>query len=103
MAVQEHLGKPRPSPSYTATHRHHLPGHGYTSWSEGVPNGRHSHTIAAPEEGGYIEDSVGSPVHRHAWNYRTSKRTEHGYTSGPLLERAVGSPLTWITRVLRRP
>lgn len=92
----------RPSPSYTARHRHHLPNGGYTAWSEGVPNGRHNHGIDDAEQQGYVEDSVGSPVHRHAWNRRTPKRTEHAYTSGPLTDRPLPPAVGWITRVLRR-
>jgi hypothetical protein len=101
MAVQQSPSR-RPSPSYTARHRHHLPGGGDTGWSEGVANGRHSHGIDDAERQGYVEDSVGSPVHRHAWNRRTPKRTEHAYTSGPLLDRAPLPALGWISRMLRR-
>lgn len=102
MSVEQRLSH-RPSPSYTARHRHHLPNGGYTGWSEGVPNGRHSHGLAEEVESqGYVEDSVGSPAHRHAWNRRTPKRTEHAYTSGPLLDRALAPASSWISRVLRR-
>lgn len=92
----------RPTPSYTARHRHQLPSGGHTGWSEGVPNGRHSHTIDDPERRGYVEDSVGSPVHRHAWNRRTPKQLEHAYTSGPLLNQQLTLPIGWISRVLHR-
>ena len=98
----EHAAPRRPSPSYTARHRHHLPSGGYTGWSEGVPNGRHSHAIEDTEQQGYVEDSVGSPAHRHAWNRRTPKRIEHAYTSGPQLDRAPSPSAGWLSRVLRR-
>lgn len=92
----------RASPSYTARHRHQLPGRGYTGWSEGVPNGRHNHSIDGARALGYVEDSVGSPVHRHAWNYQTPKGPVHTYTSGPLQERLLAPTLGWLGRVLRR-
>ena len=92
----------RESVSYTARHRHHLPGGGYTGWSEGLANRRHSHPTESVEQHGYVEDSVGSPVHRHAWNHRTLKRAVHSYTSGPLLERQLAPAISWLSRVLRR-
>jgi len=90
------------SQHYTARHRHHLPGRGYTSWSEGVVDRRHSHTMDGAEGTTFVADSVGSPVHRHAVSILTAHRTEHGYTSGPSAERTVVPALDWIGRVLRR-
>ena len=92
----------RPTPPYTARHRHQLPSGGHTGWSEGVPNRRHSHAIDNPERSGYVEDSVGSPVHRHAWNRRTPKQLEHAYTSGPVLHPPLAPAIGWLSRVLRR-
>ena len=92
----------RESPRYTARHRHNLAGRGYTVWSEGVVDGRHSHGLENSESLGFVADCVGSPVHRHAWTIGTPRRTERGYTSGPLLERALMPPVSWISRVLRR-
>jgi hypothetical protein len=102
MQVQQAQLPRRVSPHYTTRHRHHLPGRGYTSWSDGVVDGRHSHTVEAPEGTSFIADSVGSPVHRHAVSMLTAHRIEHGYTSGPAVESAVVPPLGWIGRVLRR-
>ena len=103
MQVQQATQLPRrPSPHYTARHRHHLPGRGYTSWSNGVIDGRHSHTTDSAEGTAFVADSVGSPVHRHAVSILTTHRIEHGYTSGPCAEGAVVPPLSWIGRVLRR-
>ena len=101
MSVDQRVSR-RPSPSYTVRHRHHLPSGGYTAWGEGVANGRHSHGIEDAEQDGYVEDSVGSPAHRHAWNRRTPKRLEHTYTSGPLLDRAPSPATGWLSRMLRR-
>jgi hypothetical protein len=100
--VQEAQIPHRVSPRYTARHRHYLPGWGYTSWSEGVPDGRHGHTLETAKAPGFIADSVGSPVHRHAWSVETPRRTEHGYSSGPLVPGTVAPPINWLTRVLRR-
>jgi hypothetical protein len=87
---------------YTARHRHHLPGGGYTDWTEGVPNGRHSHGADDVDGVGHVADSVGSPVHRHAWNVHRRGRKQHGYTSGPLLERTLVPALEWLQRVFSR-
>jgi hypothetical protein len=87
---------------YTARHRHHLPSGGYTDWSEGVANGRHSHEAGGVDEFGHVADCVGSPVHRHAWSAHRLGRKEHGYTSGPLLERALVPAFEWLQRVFSR-
>jgi hypothetical protein len=92
----------RASPRYTARHRHQMPGRGYTSWSEGVANGRHSHTIEDGGRLGFVGDSVGSPAHRHAWNISTPRRIERGYTSGPILDGPVVPAVSWFSRFLRR-
>lgn len=101
MSVQQRSAPRRVVQTYTARHRHHVPGLGYTEWSEGVPNGRHGHAIVDPERHGYVEDSVGSPVHRHAWNVTTLRRTDHGYTSGPALDRPLPAAVSWLARFLR--
>jgi hypothetical protein len=84
---------------YTARHRHHLPGGGFTDWSEGVANGRHGHGV--PEIDGFAQlaDSVGSPAHRHAWSIHRRRRQERTYTSGPLIERAPLPAFQWLQRV----
>jgi len=92
----------RSTEHYTARHRHHLPGGGFTDWNEGVPNGRHSHGVAATVGFGQVADSVGSPVHRHAWNIHRRGRREQGYTSGPMLERTPPPALQWLQRVFVR-
>lgn len=102
MEIQAPPSPKRVSQRYTARHRHQLPGRGYTSWSEGVANGRHSHTIEDTGRAGFVGDSVGSPVHRHAWNVSTPRRVERGYTSGPVLDGPVTPAVSWISRVLRR-
>lgn len=102
METQQTSLPKRTSPHYTARHRHHLSGRGYTTWSDGVADGRHGHAFDDGEPAGFIADCVGSPVHRHAWNVSTVRRIERGYTSGPLLERALVPAMSWISRVLRR-
>jgi hypothetical protein len=92
----------RVSPRYTARHRHHIPGWGDTAWSEGVANGRHTHGLEEGERLGFVADCVGSPVHRHAWNISTPRRIERGYSSGPILDRTVPPPASWISKMLRR-
>lgn len=102
MSVQQRPAPRRLTVTYTARHRHHLPGHGYSDWSESVQNGRHSHTIADPERYGHVEDSIGSPAHRHAWSVYRAKGAEHGYTSGPMLDRPLPPAVGWIARFLHR-
>jgi hypothetical protein len=102
MQVQHTQTPRRISPHYTSRHRHHLPGGGYTSWSNGVVDGRHSHTAEGADGTAFVADSVGSPVHRHAVSILTGHRVEHGYTSGPSVEDAAVPALNWISRVLRR-
>jgi hypothetical protein len=102
MSVAQRPVTRRVTTTYTARHRHHLPGHGYTDWSEGVPNGRHGHALVDPDQYGHIEDSVGSPAHRHAWSIYRTKRVEHGYTSGPALDRPLPPPVGWLVRFLHR-
>jgi hypothetical protein len=103
MQVQQQTQLPRrSSPHYTTRHRHHLPGRGYTSWSEGVVDGRHHHSVDGTEGTTFVADSVGSPVHRHAVSILTAHRMEHGYTSGPTTDGTVVPALGWIGRVLRR-
>jgi hypothetical protein len=93
----------RAAEHYTTRHRHHLPGGGYTDWSEGIPNDRHSHGVPEAEGFGQVAASVGSPVHRHAWSVHRRRRKEQGYTSGPMLARSFLPAIGWLQRVLARP
>src|SRR4051794_33998110 len=102
MQITQAYPAPRAVPHYTARHRHHLPNGGYTDWSEGIANGRHSHNVGDAERQGYIADSVGSPVHRHAWNIHHRKGIGKGFTSGPLVEQTLMPALTWLSRFLGR-
>ncbi len=102
MQISQTYPAVRTAVHYTARHRHHLPGGGFTGWSEGVANGRHNHGVEDSERMGYIAASVGSPAHRHAWSLHTRKRIESGYTSGPLQERPFSQPIQWLGRLLGR-
>ncbi|SRR5579875_2255968 len=102
MQVSQTYPAVRAAVHYTTRHRHHLPGGGFTDWSEGVANGRHNHGVADSDRMGYVAASVGSPVHRHSWSLHTRKRIESGYTSGPLQERSLAQPIQWIGRLLGR-
>jgi hypothetical protein len=84
---------------YTARHRHHLPVGGFTAWSEGIANGRHTHGLSGSDGFAQVADSVGSPVHRHAWTLHRRGRKEQGFTSGPLIERPLQPAIQWLQRV----
>jgi hypothetical protein len=102
MQITQNFPVARAVPHYTARHRHHLPNGRYTDWSEGIANGRHSHSAGDSERNGYISDCVGSPVHRHAWDMHRRTGIRQGFTSGPLIERSLAPALHWISRVLGR-
>jgi hypothetical protein len=102
MQITQAYPAPHAVPHYTTRHRHHLPSGGYTDWSEGIANGRHSHGVADADHDGYVAQSVGSPVHKHAWNTHCTKGIKQGYTSGPLVEGALVPAARWISRFLGR-